>query len=87
MGQAAGSRVRLDTWPVTRVACARAGGLNFLSAPYLHAFKRRATGPNIIEYKIGDVFGEIKNMISSIEALPFGNAAGEVSTGIGTKGA
>jgi type I restriction enzyme M protein len=33
--------------------------------PYLHGFKQRATGPNTIEYKIGEVFGEIKNKISS----------------------
>jgi type I restriction enzyme M protein len=33
--------------------------------PYLHAFKQRATGPNTIEYKIGEIFGEIKNKISS----------------------
>ncbi|HMV06024.1 MAG TPA: N-6 DNA methylase [Accumulibacter sp.] len=33
--------------------------------PYLHGFKQRATGPNTIEYKIGEVFGEIKNKIRS----------------------
>src|SRR6266478_2522380 len=33
--------------------------------PYLHAFKQRASGPNTIEYKIGEIFGEIKNKISS----------------------
>jgi type I restriction enzyme M protein len=33
--------------------------------PYLHKFKERATGPNTIEYKIGEIFGEIKNKISS----------------------
>ncbi|MEO7887941.1 MAG: N-6 DNA methylase [Polaromonas sp.] len=33
--------------------------------PYLHGFKQRATGPNTIEYKIGEIFGEIKNKISS----------------------
>ena len=33
--------------------------------PYLHAFRQRATGPNTIEYKIGEIFGEIKNKISS----------------------
>src|SRR3954468_9386587 len=32
--------------------------------PYLHAFKQRASGPNTIEYKIGEIFGEIKNKIS-----------------------
>jgi type I restriction enzyme M protein len=33
--------------------------------PYLHGFKQRATGPNTIEYKIGEIFGEIKNRIHS----------------------
>jgi len=33
--------------------------------PYLHGFKKRATGPNTIEYKIGEVFGEIKNKLQS----------------------
>ncbi len=33
--------------------------------PYLHKFKQRATGPNTIEYKIGEIFGEIKNKITS----------------------
>ena len=33
--------------------------------PYLHGFKQRATGPDTIEYKIGEIFGEIKNRISS----------------------
>jgi len=33
--------------------------------PYLHGFRQRATGPNTIEYKIGEIFGEIKNKISS----------------------
>jgi len=33
--------------------------------PYLHAFKQRASGPNTIEYKIGEIFGEIKNKIQS----------------------
>jgi type I restriction enzyme M protein len=33
--------------------------------PYLHGFKQKATGPNTIEYKIGEIFGEIKNRISS----------------------
>ena len=33
--------------------------------PYLGGFKQRATGPNTIEYKIGEVFGEIKNKIQS----------------------
>ena len=33
--------------------------------PYLQGFKARATGPNTIEYKIGEVFSEIKNRIQS----------------------
>jgi type I restriction enzyme M protein len=33
--------------------------------PYLHGFTQKATGPNTIEYKIGKIFGEIKNKISS----------------------
>src|SRR5450759_4263197 len=33
--------------------------------PYLHNFKQKATGPNTIEYKIGEIFGEIKNKIQS----------------------
>jgi type I restriction enzyme M protein len=33
--------------------------------PYLHGFKQRASGPQTIEYKIGEVFGEIKNKIQS----------------------
>jgi type I restriction enzyme M protein len=51
--------------------------------PYLHGFKQRASGPNTIEYKIGEIFGEIKNKIQSgynlgdildsIDALRFGS--------------
>jgi type I restriction enzyme M protein len=33
--------------------------------PYLHGFKQRASGPNTLEYKIGEIFGEIKNKIRS----------------------
>ncbi len=33
--------------------------------PYLQGFKRRATGPDTIEYKIGEVFGEIKPKFQS----------------------
>ncbi len=33
--------------------------------PYLRGFKQRATGPNTIEYKIGEIFGEIKNKFNS----------------------
>jgi len=33
--------------------------------PYLNGFKQKASGPNTIEYKIGEIFAEIKNKISS----------------------
>ena len=33
--------------------------------PYLQSFKAKATGPNTIEYKIGEIFSEIKNRIQS----------------------
>lgn len=33
--------------------------------PYLQSFKQRASGSNTIEYKIGEIFGEIKNKIQS----------------------
>ena len=33
--------------------------------PYLHGFKQRATSSATIEYKIGEIFGEIKNRIQS----------------------
>ncbi len=33
--------------------------------PYLKAFKQRADNANTIEYKIGEIFGEIKNKIQS----------------------
>jgi type I restriction enzyme M protein len=33
--------------------------------PFLHNFKQKASGPNTIEYKIGEIFGEIKNKIQS----------------------
>jgi type I restriction enzyme M protein len=42
--------------------------LNFVDGklfPYLHWFKLKASGPNTIEYKIGEIFGEIKNKIRS----------------------
>jgi type I restriction enzyme M protein len=31
--------------------------------PYLQAFKEKASGANTIEYKIGEIFGEIKNKV------------------------
>lgn len=33
--------------------------------PYLKSFKQRADSPDTIEYKIGEIFGEIKNKIQS----------------------
>jgi len=33
--------------------------------PYLQGFKQRATSPDTIEYKIGEIFGEIKNRFRS----------------------
>jgi type I restriction enzyme M protein len=33
--------------------------------PYLKGFKQRADSPHTIEYKIGEIFGEIKNKIQS----------------------
>ena len=39
--------------------------VNLKLFPYLHGFKQRASGPNTIEYKIGEIFGELKNRIQS----------------------
>ncbi len=39
--------------------------VNQMLFPYLHGFKQRASSSNTIEYKIGEIFGEIKNKISS----------------------
>lgn len=39
--------------------------VNLKLFPYLHGFKAKATGPNTIEYKIGEIFGEIRNKIQS----------------------
>ena len=33
--------------------------------PYLHGFEQKASGPDTIEYKIGEIFGEIRNKIQS----------------------
>jgi type I restriction enzyme M protein len=33
--------------------------------PYLQEFKDKASSPNTIEYKIGEIFGELKNKITS----------------------
>lgn len=39
--------------------------VNLKLFPYLHGFKQRASGADTIEYKIGEIFGEIKNKIQS----------------------
>jgi type I restriction enzyme M protein len=39
--------------------------VNIKLFPYLAGFKQRASGPNTIEYKIGEVFSEIKNKVQS----------------------
>jgi type I restriction enzyme M protein len=39
--------------------------VNLKLFPYLHGFKQKASGSNTIEYKIGEIFGEIKNKIQS----------------------
>ncbi len=39
--------------------------VNLKLCPYLKGFKQRATGPNTIEYKIGEIFNETKNEINS----------------------
>lgn len=39
--------------------------VNLKLFPYLHGFKQRAASPNTIEYKIGEIFGEIRNKITS----------------------
>ncbi|MEQ2009440.1 MAG: N-6 DNA methylase [Limisphaerales bacterium] len=39
--------------------------VNLKLCPYLKGFKQRATGPNTIEYKIGEIFSETKNEINS----------------------
>ena len=39
--------------------------VNIKLFPYLAGFKQRASGPNTIEYKIGEVFSEIKNKLQS----------------------
>ena len=39
--------------------------VNLQLFPYLHGFTQKATGANTIEYKIGQIFAEIKNKIQS----------------------
>jgi type I restriction enzyme M protein len=62
--------------------------IDFVNAklfPYLHAFKQKAASPATLEYKIGEIFGELKNRIQSgynlrdiidhIDELSFGSQA------------
>ena len=72
---------RWESWAAPRIASGKDAGkidhnraqtgddlrdfVNQKLFPYLTAFRQRATGPNTIEYKIGEIFGEIKNKISS----------------------
>jgi type I restriction enzyme M protein len=59
--------------------------VNFELFPYLHGFKERASGTDTIEYKIGEIFGEIRNKFASgyslrdalelIDTLSFGSQA------------
>ena len=39
--------------------------VNLKLFPYLHGFTQKAAGPDTVEYKIGQIFGEIKNKIQS----------------------
>src|ERR1035437_10265262 len=41
--------------------------------PYLHGFKQKATGPNTLEYKIGEIFGgyNLREIIGQIDELRF----------------
>jgi type I restriction enzyme M protein len=39
--------------------------VNLKLFPYLAGFKQKATGPNTVEYKIGEIFSEIGNKIKS----------------------
>ncbi|MBM3380609.1 MAG: SAM-dependent DNA methyltransferase [Betaproteobacteria bacterium] len=68
---------RWETWAAPRDKSGQLDHNNALSGddlrdfvnqklfPYLHKFKDRAAGPNTIEYKIGEIFGELKNRITS----------------------
>ena len=71
------ARFRWDTWAAPKTVD---GKLDYNAAmtgddliefvnqrlfPYLAGFKQRANGPHTIEYKIGQVFGEIKNKVQS----------------------
>lgn len=59
--------------------------VNFELFPYLHGFKQRASSTDTIEYKIGEIFGEIRNKFASgyslrdalelVDSLSFGSQA------------
>ena len=72
-----GTPYRWETWAAPRNA---AGEIDYNRAmvgddlrdfvertlfPHLRGFKQRASSPHTIEYKIGEIFGEIKNKIQS----------------------
>jgi type I restriction enzyme M protein len=71
---------RWESWAAPRVPGSKDGKIDhntaltgddliqFVNAqlfPYLQGFKQKAAGPNTIEYKIGEIFSEIKNRIQS----------------------
>ena len=68
---------RWDTWAAPKDAAGKLDHnkaltgddlVNFVDStlfPFLHGFKQKASGPNTLEYKIGEIFGEIKNKIRS----------------------
>lgn len=71
---------RWESWAAPRVPGSKDGRIDHNTAltgddliqfvnsqlfPYLQGFKQKAAGPNTIEYKIGEIFGEIKNRIQS----------------------
>ncbi len=70
-------RFRWEAWAAPRTADGKIDHNNALTGddlkdfvddelfPYLQGFTQKATGPNTFEYKIGEIFGEIKNKIQS----------------------
>jgi type I restriction enzyme M protein len=68
---------RWQTWAAPRTADGKLDHNNAITGPdlldfvngklfpYLQGFKLKATGPDTIEYKIGEIFSEIKNRIQS----------------------
>jgi len=49
--------------------------------PYLHGFKQKATSSSTLEYKIGEIFGEIKNKVQSGYNLRIFRMAPSVASG------